>query len=429
MSNVRFWCGFKNALFFGDEYRMRIRRIVMSLNDTPSGERLRISFFGMRNVGKSSLVNAVTGQELAVVSDTLGTTTDPVSKAMELLPLGPVVITDTPGIDDEGSLGEKRVKKTRQILNKTDIAILVTDITRGMEKPEEELIEIFKSKDIPYLIVRNKMDLGGASVTASETNVIDVSAQNQTNIYELKELIGKTFKPEENPVKLVGDIISPNEFIVLVIPIDESAPKGRLILPQQQAVRDILDAGAYAIATRETELEELLRRQSPKPDLVITDSQAFAMVSKITPDDIPLTSFSILMARYKGFLDTAVRGATVIDSLQEGDKILISEGCSHHRQCGDIGTVKLPKMLTKRTGKTFDINTSSGNDFPDDLSEYKLIIHCGGCMLSSREMVYRMKCAQDAGVPFTNYGVSIAYMNGILKRSLGVFPELSKLVK
>lgn len=401
----------------------------MSLNDTPSGERLRISFFGMRNVGKSSLVNAVTGQELAVVSDTLGTTTDPVSKAMELLPLGPVVITDTPGIDDEGSLGEKRVKKTRQILNKTDIAILVTDITRGLEKPEEELIEIFKSKEIPYLIVRNKMDLGGASVTASETNVIDVSAQNQTNIYELKELIGKTFKPEENPVKLVGDIISPNEFIVLVIPIDESAPKGRLILPQQQAIRDILDAGAYAIATRETELEELLRRQSPKPDLVITDSQAFAMVSKITPEDIPLTSFSILMARYKGFLDTAVRGATVIDSLQEGDKILISEGCSHHRQCGDIGTVKLPKMLTKRTGKTFDINTSSGNDFPDDLSEYKLIIHCGGCMLSSREMVYRMKCAQDAGVPFTNYGVAIAYMNGILKRSLGVFPELSKLVK
>lgn len=401
----------------------------MSLNDTPSGERLRISFFGMRNVGKSSLVNAVTGQELAVVSDTLGTTTDPVSKAMELLPLGPVVITDTPGIDDEGSLGEKRVKKTRQILNKTDIAILVTDITRGLEKPEEELIEIFKSKDIPYLIVRNKMDLGGASVTASETNVIDVSAQNQTNIYELKELIGKTFKPEENPVKLVGDIISPNEFIVLVIPIDESAPKGRLILPQQQAIRDILDAGAYAITTRETELEELLRRQSPKPDLVITDSQAFAMVSKITPEDIPLTSFSILMARYKGFLDTAVRGATVIDSLQEGDKILISEGCSHHRQCGDIGTVKLPKMLTKRTGKTFDINTSSGNDFPDNLSEYKLIIHCGGCMLSSREMVYRMKCAQDAGVPFTNYGVAIAYMNGILKRSLGVFPELSKLVK
>ena len=416
---------------------MRIRRIVMSLNDTPSGERLRISFFGMRNVGKSSLVNAVTGQELAVVSDTLGTTTDPVSKAMELLPLGPVVITDTPGIDDEGSLGEKRVKKTRQILNKTDIAILVTDITRGMEKPEEELIEIFKSKEIPYLIVRNKMDLSSAGNIAddkskedfSEQNVINVSAQNQTNIYELKELIGKTFKPEENPVKLVGDIISPNEFIVLVIPIDESAPKGRLILPQQQAVRDILDAGAYAITTRETELEELLEKQSPKPDLVITDSQAFAMVSKITPEDIPLTSFSILMARYKGFLDTAVRGATVIDSLQEGDKILISEGCSHHRQCGDIGTVKLPKMLTKRTGKTFDIHTSSGNDFPDDLSEYKLIIHCGGCMLSAREMVYRMKCAQDAGVPFTNYGVAIAYMNGILKRSLGVFPELSKLVK
>ena len=408
----------------------------MSLNDTPSGERLRISFFGMRNVGKSSLVNAVTGQELAVVSDTLGTTTDPVSKAMELLPLGPVVITDTPGIDDVGSLGEKRVKKTRQILNKTDIAILVTDITREMEQPEEELIEIFKAKNIPYLIVKNKMDLAEAGEinssdnadNSADQNVINVSAQDQINIYELKELIGKTFKPDENPVKLVGDIISPNQFVVLVIPIDESAPKGRLILPQQQAIRDILDAGAYAITTRETELEELLDKMNPKPDLVVTDSQAFAIVSKIVPEDIQLTSFSILMARYKGFLDTAVRGAATIDGLNEGDKILISEGCSHHRQCGDIGTVKLPRMLTKRTGKTFDIHTSSGNDFPEDLSEYKLIIHCGGCMLSSREMVYRMKCAEDAGVPFTNYGVAIAYMNGILKRSLGVFPELQKLI-
>ena len=412
----------------------------MSLNDTPSGERLRISFFGMRNVGKSSLVNAVTGQELAVVSDTLGTTTDPVSKAMELLPLGPVVITDTPGIDDVGSLGEKRVKKTRQILNKTDIAILVTDITRTLEKPEEELIELFKAKDIPYLIVRNKKDLVSSTesdqIKQDETsasfskvqNTIDVSAEKNENIYELKELIGKTFKPDENPVKLVGDIISPNQMIVLVIPIDESAPKGRLILPQQQAVRDILDAGAYAIATRETELEELLKKMNPKPDLVVTDSQAFAIVNKIVPEDIQLTSFSILMARYKGFLDTAVRGAAVIDTLQEGDKILISEGCSHHRQCGDIGTVKMPKWLTKRTGKTFDIHTSSGNEFPEDLSEYKLLIHCGGCMLSSREMVYRMKCAEDAGVPFTNYGVAIAFMNGILKRSLGVFPELQRLV-
>ena len=427
---MRFWIGSKDALFLeGND---------MSLNDTPSGERLRISFFGMRNVGKSSLVNAVTDQELAVVSDTLGTTTDPVSKAMELLPLGPVVITDTPGIDDEGSLGEKRVKKTRQVLNKTDIAILVTDITRGLETPEKELIELFKAKDIPYLIVRNKADLlsdadkiadgNENGSTAEAQNIIDVSAEKKTNIFELKELIGKSFKPDENSVKLVGDIISPESLVVLVIPIDESAPKGRLILPQQQAIRDILDAGAYSISTRETELEALLAKMNPKPDLVITDSQAFAIVNKIVPEDIQLTSFSILMARYKGFLDTAVKGAAVIDSLQEGDKILISEGCSHHRQCGDIGTVKLPRMLTKRTGKTFEIHTSSGNDFPDDLSEYKLIIHCGGCMLSSREMIYRMKCAEDAGVPFTNYGVSIAYMNGILKRSLGVFPHLGKLV-
>ncbi len=439
----------------------------MGLNDTPSGERLRISFFGKRNSGKSSLVNAITNQEISVVSDTLGTTTDPVNKAMELLPLGPVLITDTPGFDDSGELGELRVKRTKQILNKTDIAVLVTDATRLLDESELELVRIFGEKGIPYIIAKNKADLvditsqgiklkkdttkdGGAQEekssahintlemsrefsdiaiisNSSTVNIIYTSAIEKTNINELKEKIGELNVTPENPTRLVGDIISKEQTIVLVIPIDESAPKGRLILPQQQALRDILDVGAYAVTTRETELGDLLERMvknGMKPDLVVTDSQAFKLVNEITPEDINLTSFSILMARYKGFLDTAVMGAKAIDSLQDGDKVLISEGCTHHRQCGDIGTVKLPNWLKKRTGKTLEIVTSSGNDFPENLDEYKLIIHCGGCMLSSREMIYRMKCAIDAGVPFTNYGVAIAYMNNILRRSISVFPEL-----
>ena len=407
----------------------------MSLNDTPSGERLRISFFGKRNAGKSSLVNAVTGQELAVVSDTLGTTTDPVSKAMELLPLGPVVITDTPGFDDSGELGELRVRKTKQILNKTDIAVLVTDASRELDASEQELIDIFKNKNIPYIVVKNKMDLlkdadsQAVSDEKDASGVIYVSATEKTNIYELKELIGKSVSTDGPTVRLVGDVISPGQMIVLVIPIDESAPKGRLILPQQQAIRDILESGAYSISTRETELAELLSKMNPKPDLVITDSQAFELVSSIVPKDIKLTSFSILMARYKGFLDTAVVGAKAIDSLKDGDKVLISEGCTHHRQCGDIGTVKIPRFLKQKTGKELEIVTSSGTEFPEDLSEFRLIIHCGGCMLTSREMIYRMKCAEDAGIPFTNYGVAIAYMKGILPRSLEVFPELLEKLK
>ncbi len=408
----------------------------MSLNDTPSGERLRISFFGKRNAGKSSLVNAVTGQELAVVSDTLGTTTDPVSKAMELLPLGPVVITDTPGFDDSGELGELRVRKTKQILNKTDIAVLVTDASRELDASERELIDIFKNKNIPYIVVKNKMDLvKDADVSTASSNEksasgeIYVSATEKTNIYELKELIGRSVNTDGPSVRLVGDVIEPEQTIVLVIPIDESAPKGRLILPQQQAIRDILEAGAYAVTTRETELEALLKKMDPKPDLVITDSQAFEIVNKIVPEDILLTSFSILMARYKGFLDTAVKGAAAIDELKDGDKVLISEGCTHHRQCGDIGTVKIPRFLKQKTGRNLEIVTSSGTEFPEDLSEFSLVIHCGGCMLTSREMVYRMKCAEDAGVPFTNYGVAIAYMKGILHRSLGVLPELQKIVE
>lgn len=407
----------------------------MSLNDTPSGERLRISFFGKRNAGKSSLVNAVTGQELAVVSDTLGTTTDPVSKAMELLPLGPVVITDTPGFDDSGELGELRVRKTKQILNKTDIAVLVTDASRELDASEQELIDIFKNKNIPYIVVKNKTDLlkdadsQAVSDEKDASGVIYVSATEKTNIYELKELIGKSVSTDGPTVRLVGDVISPGQMIVLVIPIDESAPKGRLILPQQQAIRDILESGAYSISTRETELAELLSKMNPKPDLVITDSQAFELVSSIVPKDIKLTSFSILMARYKGFLHTAVVGAKAIDSLKDGDKVLISEGCTHHRQCGDIGTVKIPRFLKQKTGKELEIVTSSGTEFPEDLSEFSLIIHCGGCMLTSREMIYRMKCAEDAGIPFTNYGVAIAYMKGILPRSLEVFPELLEKLK
>ncbi len=403
----------------------------MSLNDTPSGERLRISFFGKRNAGKSSLVNAVTNQQLAVVSDTLGTTTDPVSKAMELLPLGPVVITDTPGFDDTGALGELRVKRTKQVLNKTDIAILVTDATRDMDESEQELLRIFEEKSIPYIVAKNKSDLlesshngtfvPDASKGETEKSEILVSATEKTGIEELKELIGHIVPSGDNGIKLVGDVIEPGQTIVLVIPIDKAAPKGRLILPQQQAIRDILDSGAYSVTTRETELAELLDKMigaGMKPDLVITDSQAFEKVNKIVPQDIALTSFSILMARYKGFLDTAVKGARAIDELQDGDKVLISEGCTHHRQCGDIGTVKMPNWLAERTGKKLVIETSSGADFPENLEEYKLIIHCGGCMLSSREMVYRMKCAEDLGVPFTNYGIAIAYMKGILDRTI-----------
>lgn len=395
----------------------------MSLNDTPSGERLRISFFGKRNAGKSSLVNAVTNQQLAVVSDTLGTTTDPVQKAMELLPLGPVLITDTPGFDDSGKLGELRVKRTKQILNKTDIAILVTDATRQQDVTELELLRIFEEKSIPFIIAKNKSDLLG-EVPVNEDgagNVIYVSATEKTGIEELKERIGHLIPSDGNGLRLVGDIIEPGQLVVLVIPIDKAAPKGRLILPQQQAIRDILDVGAFAITTRDTELADLLeklRASGQNPDLVITDSQAFEKVNKIVPKGIELTSFSILMARYKGFLDTAVKGARAIDELSDGDKILISEGCTHHRQCGDIGTVKLPKWLLERTGKNLVIETTSGADFPDSLEEYKLVIHCGGCMLSAREMVYRMKCAEDMNVPFTNYGIAIAYMKGILDRTI-----------
>lgn len=395
----------------------------MSLNSTPSANRVHIGFFGCRNAGKSSLVNAVTGQELAVVSDVKGTTTDPVSKAMELLPLGPVVIIDTPGYDDEGALGEKRVRKTKQTLNKTDIAVLVVDGTCGMNKYDFELLSIIKEKNIPYIIVYNKSDAGEAVSVIDGENCIAVSAEKNENIYELKERIGKLM-PSDDGKTLVDGIMSAGDTAVLVIPIDEAAPKGRLILPQQQVIRDILDIGGCAVVTKETELAETLDRLKDKPKVVITDSQAFAMVSKIVPEDVPLTSFSILMARYKGFLETAYRGVHAIDELRDGDTVLIAEGCTHHRQCGDIGTVKIPRWLAAHTGKKIEIKTCSGTEFPEDLTPYAAVIHCGGCMLSEREVQYRMKCALDFGVPFTNYGIFIAYVTGILERSVKMIPEI-----
>lgn len=392
----------------------------MGLNSTPSGERIHIGFFGKRNAGKSSVVNAVTGQESAVVSDILGTTTDPVFKAMELLPLGPVMIIDTPGFDDEGSLGEQRVKKTRQVLNKTDIAVLIVDVQQGLSKTDSQLISIFKEKGLPFIIAYNKVDLLDSRALL-EDNEIYISAKNGTNIYELKEKIGSLSAFHSSNKRLVGDLLNAGDLAVLVVPIDSSAPKGRLILPQQQAIRDILEAGAISVVTRDTELKQTLAGLNKKPAIVITDSQAFKQVSRDVPEDVKLTSFSILMARYKGFLDGAVRGAKEIDSIENGDRVLISEGCTHHRQCEDIGTVKLPKWLEGYTGKHFDFSFSSGTEFPEDLSKYRLIIHCGGCMLNDREMRYRMKCAEDQGIAFTNYGTAIAFMNGILKRSLAVF--------
>ena len=398
----------------------------MGLNDTPSGERVHIGFFGRRNAGKSSVVNAVTGQELAVVSDSKGTTTDPVKKAMELLPIGPVMIIDTPGFDDVGALGEQRVKKTKQILNRTDVAVLVIDAVEGMQQCDRELQNIFEEKQIPYLLVYNKMDLL-EQIPEEKQREIYVSALKKERIEELKERIAAIGKVSDGKLQLVGDLIHPSDLVLLVIPIDKAAPKGRLILPQQQVIRDVLEADGAAICVKEYELRELLDKLGTTPALVITDSQVFAKVSADVPEEIPLTSFSILMARYKGLLDTAVEGVTAIDSLKDGDRILIAEGCTHHRQCDDIGSVKIPRWLRNYTGKELEIETCSGQSFPEDLSPYTLVIHCGGCMLNEREVRYRMKCAKDQQVPITNYGIAIAFMQGILKRSVQMFPHLSVL--
>jgi len=395
----------------------------MGLNATPSANRIHIGFFGKRNSGKSSLVNAVTGQDLAVVSDVKGTTTDPVYKAMELLPLGPVVIIDTAGIDDEGALGELRVRKTQQVLNKTDIAVLVIDSTAGKTAEDEELIAMFEKKNIPYVIACNKSDILYHRQPENEHEIY-VSARTGYNINELKEKIAALSASEDDKRRIVGDLISPMDFVVLVIPIDKAAPKGRLILPQQQTIRDILDAGAVAISAKETELKETLEKLGKKPRLVITDSQVFEKVAAETPDDVFLTSFSILFARYKGNLKTAVEGARTLDKLRDGDTVLISEGCTHHRQCDDIGTVKLPRWIKEYTKKQLEFRFTSGTEFPEDLPVYNLIVHCGGCMLNEREMKYRIQCAVDQGVPITNYGILIAYMKGILERSIAIFPDL-----
>ncbi len=396
----------------------------MSLNSTPASDRVHIGFFGRRNAGKSSVVNAVTGQNLAIVSDVKGTTTDPVYKAMELLPLGPVMIIDTPGIDDEGALGELRIRKTRQVLNKTDVAVLIVDGTEGKKQSDEELIALFRKKGLPYVIVYNKADLC-AGTAETEPNEIRVSALTGSNIYELKELIARLAATQESKLRIVADLLSPSDFTVLVVPIDKAAPKGRLILPQQQTIRDILEADAVSIVVKENELKNTLEHLGQKPRLVITDSQVFAGVSADTPEDIPLTSFSILFARYKGNLELTVKGIRAIESLKDGDKVLICEGCTHHRQCDDIGTVKIPRWVRQYTGKELRFDFTSGTEFPDELGEYALVVHCGGCMLNEREMKYRLQCAEDQGVPITNYGILMAYINGILKRSLEPFPQIA----
>ncbi len=399
----------------------------MSLQNTPSGERTHIGFFGRRNAGKSSLVNAVTGQALSVVSATKGTTTDPVRKAMELLPLGPVWIIDTPGFDDEGELGALRVQKARQILNKTDIAVLVVDAAAGLHDWDKQLLSLFREKAIPHILVYNKADLLPALPPAGK-NEIYVSAQTGVGIPALKERLAHLI-PEEKPLPLVGDLLRPDDLVILVTPIDDAAPKGRMILPQQMLIRDVLDANAYSIVTKETNLPSALAAAAKKPAMVITDSQAFAEVARDTPPDIPLTSFSILMARHKGFLAEAVRGVVAIDRLRDGDTVLISEGCTHHRQCGDIGSVKLPAWLAKHTGKQLQIQLSSGTEFPADLSPYALVIHCGGCMLNARELRHRMQCAVRQQIPVTNYGTAIAYMKGILARSLSPIPDVAEIYR
>lgn len=398
----------------------------MGMNDTPSGERTHIGFFGRRNAGKSSVVNAVTGQNLSIVSDTKGTTTDPVYKAMELLPLGPVVIIDTPGIDDVGALGEERVRRTKQVLNKTDIAVVIVDGTEGLAPADEEVLALIRSKSLPHLVVYNKADLV-KDAAETDDHTIHVSALTGDGIYELKEKLAR-LKPTDAEAPIVSDLIDRGDMVVLVVPIDSAAPKGRLILPQQQTIREILDSNSAAIVVKEDELPHTLSCFTKKPSLVITDSQVFGRVSADTPDDIRLTSFSILMARHKGLLESAVRGVTAVDKLKDGDKVLIAEGCTHHRQCDDIGTVKIPRWLKEYTGKDISIETSSGRDFPEDLSPYALVIHCGGCMLNGREVGYRMKTAADQAVPITNYGIAIAYMKGILRRSLSVFPDLQELL-
>ena len=398
----------------------------MGLNDTPKSDRIHIGIFGKRNAGKSSIINAITSQNLAVVSKVKGTTTDPVQKAMELLPLGPVMIIDTPGIDDEGELGKMRVEKSYQVLNKTDIALLVVDGNVGLTQCDKDLIEEIKKRKLPYLIILNKSDQ--VCNRYDIENSIWVSAETKENIWELKERLSKLVPNENMTLKIIGDLLDPEDIVVLVVPIDSAAPKGRLILPQQQTIRDVLEAGAISVVTRDTELSQTLKALGKKPKIVVTDSQAFGKVKNDVPEDILLTSFSILFARYKGDLAEQIKAVKAIDSLKDGDYVLISEGCSHHRQCDDIGTVKIPRWLKEHSGKKINYEFSSGTEFPRDLSKYKAVIHCGGCTLNEKEMKHRIAVAKEQNVPITNYGIFIAYTQGILKRSLQAFPEIAKIL-
>jgi [FeFe] hydrogenase H-cluster maturation GTPase HydF len=398
----------------------------MGLNDTPKSDRIHIGIFGRRNAGKSSIINAITSQNLAVVSKVKGTTTDPVQKAMELLPLGPVMIIDTPGIDDEGELGKMRVEKSYQVLNKTDIALLVVDGNVGLTQCDKDLIEEIKKRKLPYLIILNKSD--EVCNRYDIENSIWVSAETKENIWELKERISKLVPNENMTLKIISDLLDPEDIVVLVVPIDSAAPKGRLILPQQQTIRDVLEAGAISVVTRDTELSQTLKALGKKPKIVVTDSQAFGKVKNDVPEDILLTSFSILFARYKGDLAEQIKAVKAIDSLKDGDYVLISEGCSHHRQCDDIGTVKIPRWLKEHSGKKINYEFSSGTEFPRDLSKYKAVIHCGGCTLNEKEMKHRIAVAKEQNVPITNYGIFIAYTQGILKRSLQAFPEIAKIL-
>lgn len=398
----------------------------MGLNDTPKSDRIHIGIFGRRNAGKSSIINAITSQNLAVVSKVKGTTTDPVQKAMELLPLGPVMIIDTPGIDDEGELGKMRVEKSYQVLNKTDIALLVVDGNEGLTQCDKDLIEEIKKRKLPYLIILNKSD--EVCNRYDIENSIWVSAETKENIWELKERISKLVPNENMTLKIISDLLDPEDIVVLVVPIDSAAPKGRLILPQQQTIRDVLEAGAISVVTRDTELPQTLKSLGKKPKIVVTDSQAFGKVKNDVPEDILLTSFSILFARYKGDLAEQIKAVKAIDSLKDGDYVLISEGCSHHRQCDDIGTVKIPRWLKEHSGKKINYEFSSGTEFPRDLSKYKAVIHCGGCTLNEKEMKHRIAVAKEQNVPITNYGIFIAYTQGILKRILQAFPEIAKIL-
>ncbi|MDO5154990.1 MAG: [FeFe] hydrogenase H-cluster maturation GTPase HydF [Eubacteriales bacterium] len=399
----------------------------MGLNETPSGDRLHIAILGKRNVGKSSLLNAITNQEMAVVSDYKGTTTDPVRKTMELLPIGPVVLLDTPGVDDEGELGQKRIAQTKKALRETDIALYVVDCVEGVCELDQLWIEDIKKREIPFLLIYNKADLGISDAMVKqiqEEQGIALSTSDCQAVHELRERIAKLPLLEKEKSILLSDIVKPLWQVVLVVPIDDAAPKDRLILPQQQVIRDILESGAVSMVVRDTELEMFLLQMEKKPDLVITDSQAFQEVAKVVPQEVPLTSFSILMARKKGYLKTAVSGVLALETLKDGDRILIAEGCTHHRQCMDIGTVKLPGWIAEYTKKDIQFDFCSGKDYSDMLHQYKLVIHCGGCMLNEREVMQRMKDAEKQGVPFTNYGIAIAYMNGILKRSIQMLPEI-----